>query len=311
MATAVYTNIQRYSLHDGPGLRTILFLKGCPLSCLWCSNPETQKPEPELMYTPAQCIACGTCADVCKYGAFVRRDGGVELDKDKCIDCGACAEACPSGAAVMIGTEVTAEEAADLLEADAPFFRRSGGGVTVSGGEPSMHPEFTDELIRELKLRGIHTAVESCGQAPWEDLRRTVGNTDLVLYDLKIADPEKLAAMAGADSGLVFENARKLSGLKEIVFRVPVIPGYTDGTENLAALADFVASLDRPGGGTGGGSKIEAPRVHLLPYHSFGSSKYTAIGMIYELGDLTAPSDEEMESYRKIFEDRKVPARIV
>ncbi len=307
MATAVYTNIQRYSLHDGPGLRTILFLKGCPLSCLWCSNPETQNPEPELMYTPAQCIACGTCVDVCEYGAFFRKDRAVELDKETCVDCGVCAEACPTGAASMVGTEVTAAEAADLLESDAPFFRRSGGGVTVSGGEPSMHPEFTDELILELKSRGIHTAVETCGQAPWDDLWKTVGSADLVLYDLKIADPEKLKYSTGAERTLVFENARKLSGLKEVVFRVPVIPGYTDGGENLTAIADFVASFDQ-----GGGADLnEPPRVHLLPYHNFGSSKYRGIGMTYELGDIAAPKDEEMESYRRIFEDRKVPAKIV
>ena len=301
MATAVYTNIQRYSLHDGPGLRTILFLKGCPLSCPWCSNPETQNPKPELMYTPTQCIACGTCLDLCVYGAFVRKDRVVEFDKAKCVDCGDCAEECPTGAAAMVGKEATPEEAADLLESDAPFFRRSGGGVTISGGEPSMYPEFTGELLQELESRGIHTAVETCGQALWDDLWRTVSGADLVLYDLKIADPEKLLNAAGADRTLVFGNAGRLYGLKEVIFRVPVIPGYTDGKENLEGIADFVGSLD----------KNDPPPVNLLPYHSFGSSKYRSIGMIYELGEVTAPTEEEMESYARIFEDRGVPAKIV
>jgi pyruvate formate lyase activating enzyme len=140
METAVYTNIQRYSLHDGPGLRTILFLKGCPLSCRWCSNPETQEGKPELMYSPVQCISCGSCITACTHGAFTRKDGRISMDKTKCRNCGDCAEVCPTGAASMVGKGITALEAADILEADAVFFRRSGGGVTVSGGEPTRHP---------------------------------------------------------------------------------------------------------------------------------------------------------------------------
>jgi pyruvate formate lyase activating enzyme len=315
METAVYTNIQRYSLHDGPGLRTILFLKGCPLSCRWCSNPETQRKEPELMYSPAQCIACGSCVEACEYGAFSRMGAGaINLDREKCVNCGTCAEACPTGAASMAGEEITVREAAEKLEADAVFFRRSGGGVTISGGEPSVYPTFVNELILELKKRGIHTAVETCGYAPWETLWKTVENADLVLYDLKLADPGRHKAAVGTDNTVIFENAKMMVERKKVIFRIPVIPGYTADGENLTKLAEFVYFLGAGGAGGNGSGGAEGPgilEVHLLPYHSFGSSKYRGIGKNYELDSLQPPTDEEMDVYRKIFVDRNVEAKLI
>lgn len=297
METAVYTNIQRYSLHDGPGLRTILFLKGCPLSCRWCSNPETQRREPELMYSPSQCIACGSCAEACEHGAFTAKPE-LTLNKEKCVNCGACADVCPTGAASMAGKEITVREAADKLEADAVFFRRSGGGVTISGGEPTQYPAFTDTLLSDLGKRGINTAVETCGFAPWETLWETVRHAGLVLYDLKLADPKRHREAAGTDNSIILENGERIAGKKNVVFRIPVIPGYTADTENLTELAEFVLSLEG------------APEVHLLPYHSFGSSKYSGIGKTYELGGLAPPTEEEMMKFKQLFFNRKIEAKI-
>jgi len=305
MEYATITNIQRYSLHDGPGLRTIIFLKGCPLSCRWCSNPETQGYKPELLYSPAQCIACGSCIEACEYGAFTGKNDKISLDKTICINCGECAEVCPTGAASMVGREISVLEAADTLEADAVFFRRSGGGVTISGGEPSQHPAFTNDLILELKRRGIHSAVETCGYAPWESFRETIQNSDLVLFDLKIADPEKHKKGTGTDNELIFSNAERISTQLNIIFRIPVIPGYTTERSNLEEIADFIVSLGRKK------ENNDIPELHLLPYHSFGSAKYRSIGKLYELNETLPPSDEEMDIYRRIFTDRSIEVKIV
>jgi pyruvate formate lyase activating enzyme len=285
---AVITNVQRYSLHDGPGLRTILFVKGCPLACLWCSNPETQKKAPEMLYSLNQCIACGSCTEVCSPGALRWEGEAVFFDASKCTDCGACAEECPTGAASMTGEEITLDDAVKRLEADAVFFRKSGGGVTISGGEPSVYPEFIRELLLRLKRLNIHTAVETCGYAEWDRLRTTVKEADLVLYDLKVMDPELHEEYTGKDNGIILENGRRIVQLKEVVFRMPVVPGYTDGEENFRAVAEYVRDLGKDN------------EVHLLPYHGFGTGKYLGLGRKYRIGEIEPPSDEEMERYRKI-----------
>ena len=299
MAQAVITNIQRYSLHDGPGLRTLLFLKGCPLSCLWCSNPETQKAEPELLYSPSQCIACGACAEVCPQGAFKKMGDTINLDHTVCTSCGLCAEECPTGAASMSGYTISIDEALTTLEADVVFFKNSGGGVTISGGEPALYPDFTARLIQVLKQRGIHTAVETCGFPPWESLQAAVEQADLVLYDLKAVDPKLHVDCTGADNSTILENAGKLAGKKELIFRVPIIPGYTASGKNLADIAGFVHAL-----GTGN-------EVHLLPYHSFGSGKYRGLGKQYLLEGTKPPSEEELASYLDLFEGYSIPVRVL
>lgn len=296
---AVFTNLQRYSLHDGPGLRTILFLKGCPLSCLWCSNPETQNFQPELLYSPNMCIGCGSCLQACGYGAVSVQGKKMAFDKGKCTVCGDCVDACPTAAVSVAGKLIGVDEAVEALEADAVFFRRSGGGVTISGGEPSQHPDFTAEVLKKLRKRGIHTAVETCGYAEVRRLFRTVEYADLVLYDLKIADPEGHKKATGADNAVILENAKKISAEKEIIFRIPVIPGYTDSKENLTAIARLVTGIKRQ------------PEVHLLPYHAFGTGKYQGIGKEYKLPEVEPPSEEKMQECKRIFEDKKIAVKLL
>ena len=285
---AVITNIQRYSLHDGPGLRTIIFLKGCPLRCLWCSNPETQKAHPELLYAPTRCIACGACAEVCPTKAFTQDEARIVFDRELCTNCGLCAVECPTGAASMTGYPITIEEALDTLEADIVFFRNSGGGVTISGGEPALYPDFCARLLVGLKERSIHSAVETCGFPPWEVLWKSVEAADLVLYDLKAIDPELHLSLTGVDNTSILQNARNLAGKKEVVFRVPVVPGYTGTESNLTEIAKFISSIK------------EGLKVHLIPYHSFGSGKYSSLGLQYLLEEVSPPSQEQMQEYGNI-----------
>jgi len=286
------SDFKRMAVHDGPGMRTTVFLKGCPLRCLWCHNPENLSAAVEISYTPKICVSCGACADVCPKQAHIFDENGHRMDHSLCVRCGACVEACMPGALKRYGMEMTAEETAQKLLEDRLFFITSGGGVTVSGGEPLLQSEFVAEVFSILKKHGVHTAVDTCGCVPWQAFENVLGKTDLFLYDLKHMDSAAHKRGTGRDNELICENLIRLgaSGAK-IEIRMPIIPGYNADDENLMATARFVSKI--PG--------VQALR--LLPYHSLARDKYTAIGLEDTMPDAQMPSTEKMRAWQKMLAD--------
>ncbi len=268
-------NIQKFSVHDGPGIRTTVFLKGCPLSCKWCHNPESISPKPVLAFYSFRCKGCGKCIAACPSGAL---KNGV-FDRSLCAGCGKCAKACLYGARELFGYEATAGQVMEKVLEDEIFYQTSGGGMTISGGEPFFQPDFTLALLSAAKKAGLHTAVETNLYAKPEHVRRAAAGVDLFFVDIKFMDPEKHKEYCGADNALILGNIKMLSGLgAKIVFRTPVIPGVNDG--ELEDIARFINSLP------------ERHPLELLKYHDIGAGKYEALGMSYCLGGVR-PEDTE------------------
>ena len=277
MSKGMIFDIQRFCLHDGPGIRTVVFLKGCPLSCQWCSNPESQSFDPELLVYAEKCIGCGACRDVCARFAITLTDNGPEVDRNKCAACGECAAHCPSSALRLSGEEYSVTDAVEELLKDKLYFEVSGGGVTLSGGEPLAQPGFVTELLMALKQHGIHTAIETCGDAEWSVFEQIMDYTDLFLFDIKNMNSHDHETATGGDNKLILNNFESLARRgKELTVRVPVIPGWNSDAEHLQRLAGYA--------GKHGVSSIE-----LLPYHSLGRSKYSALGRTCSVVGLKAP----------------------
>lgn len=286
-------NIQRYSVHDGPGIRTLVFIKGCPLRCLWCCNPEGQLSRPELMYFENLCTRCGTCVKVCPYGASVFKDGRVVVLRELCRACGECVKVCPNNARRLVGNYVTVDEVLNEVVKDMKFYVRSGGGLTVGGGEPLTQPEFVKELLRRAKEEYyIHTAIETSLYAPTEVVKEVIKYVDYVFVDIKHIDPVRHRELTGVSNELILNNIRlvvnELSDGKEVVIRIPIIPKVNDDKENLKGIAEFIKSL-----------KKEVP-VELLPYHELGKSKYTALGREYPLDKYVGVSPQSKEYIEEI-----------
>ena len=291
-AKGLIFDIQRFSLHDGPGIRTTVFFKGCPLSCVWCHNPESRSDRPEIAFYKAKCIGCGRCVEVCTSNA-VSRDGE-RVDRAKCRVCGECVRACPSEALQMAGRVVAVSDVLGTAMRDQPFYEKSAGGVTLSGGEPLHQYEFSYSLLEAFKDHGLHTAVETCGLGPWERIAGLLPLTDLFLYDIKVMDPAKHQELCKADNSTILDNARKLAAKDvEIIFRTPIIPGLNDTPDDLRRLGEFILSLP-------GERKLE-----LMPYHRIGSGKYEALGMQYPLVDIEAPDNLDEQKATLISPGRK------
>jgi len=285
-------DIQRFSTHDGPGIRTTVFLKGCPLRCLWCHNPESMSSSPELMFTAQKCIGCGACFEVCPNNALDPHSEQ-RIIRDRCEGCGTCADACPSRALEIAGEMKTVTEVIGEVQKDKVFYDNSGGGITVSGGEPLYQPEFTRTLLACARENGMHTALDTSGHVRWPKLESVLPYVDLILYDLKHMDTAKHKQLTGVPNDTILSNIECLVQTRvEIVVRIPVVPGCNTGDHNLEDTATFIASLDR------------APAVNLLPYHAMAESKYQRLGKPYPLKGTKAPDDEFMESAKSLFTDK-------
>lgn len=287
-------DIQKFSLHDGPGIRTLVLFKGCPLRCVWCCNPESQTSAAQVVLFVRKCIRgegydCRECVDACPRDALDLPIGEpAAIVQEQCDACGRCVDACPSGACVQVGRLTTVDEVFARVNQDEIFYRHSGGGVTLSGGEPAAQPGFAAALAGRCRSAGIHTAMETCGHAPWEAIARILPNLDLVLFDVKHMDPEVHRALTGMGNQLVLDNARRVAATGvELVIRVPVIPGHNDSEANIRATAEFARELS-------------AKALHLLPYHRLGAAKYQRLQLAYRLEELRAPEAAVMEGLRAL-----------
>jgi len=279
-------NIQKFSLNDGPGIRTTVFLKGCMLRCLWCHNPESHSSKPQLMLYREKCIGCGECVRRCprQLHSF-SEDGEHRIDRQRCAACSSCVDGC-AGALEIVGREASVEDILREVEKDRRFYEHSGGGMTVSGGEPLMQPEFTLALLREAKGRGLHTCLETCGYAPWEKLQALIPFVDLFLWDVKETDDALHREFTGVSAERILDNLRRLSDAgASIVLRCPLIPGYNDRPAHLAAIAALAEEL------TG------VIRVDVEPYHPLGKGKSESLGKEYAPGDLTFPENETVQQW--------------
>jgi pyruvate formate lyase activating enzyme len=293
-------DIKKYSVNDGPGIRTTIFFKGCPLRCPWCHNPEGQSFLPEVMVRPARCVdGCRECVAACRPGALSATDGVPVLDKLKCDLCGRCAAACPSGAIEIVGRKVTAAEVIAEIEKDRVFYEESGGGVTFSGGEPLAQADFLAELLDACRSRGIHATVDTCGYAPPEAAYTAAHRADLFLFDVKVMDTKKHDDLTGQPNNVILENLKRLVRLgQKVVIRLPLVAGVNDDEDNMRKTTEFLSGL---------GNVTE---ISLLPYHALGREKHRGLQKKSRTDSLSAPSPERLGEIKRHFESRGFRVRL-
>jgi len=286
-------DIQFNCVYDGPGIRTCVFFKGCPLRCKWCHNPESYLLKPQIGYLAEKCAGCGSCAKVCPNGALKHTKKALTKDFEKCTVCGKCAEVCPHGAVELIGQEVTPEEIADKVAADKVFYDNSGGGVTISGGEATLQPDFLIATLRAVKDKGISTALETCGQFREDLVAGLVENVDLFLFDIKHADAGLLRRFTGAESSLVSANFKRILasvGNGRVIVRIPVIPGFNADGDSISEIISYLSQAGYAG------------PVHLMPYNSLASTKWKKIGRQPPYGEIGELSEESLSGAIDAFE---------
>ncbi len=287
--TGLVTNVQRFSIHDGPGIRTTVFLKGCSLRCFWCHNPEALSPVPEVQWFSDRCIGCDACIRVCPHQAHMRRDGTRCQRqrfylRDRCQGCGRCTEACYADALVMAGHAWAADEIVNLLLRDREFYERSGGGITLSGGEPALQADFSKAVLEQCRRAGLHTAIETAAHCSWECLEAMLLALDLVILDLKCIDTSAHQAATGVRNHLILENARRLGETcVPLIVRTPVVPSFNDTADAIGAVAEFVRRLP---------NLIE---YELMPFHSLAKVKYASLGLEYKVDHLQPPGAEALD----------------
>lgn len=283
-------DVKKYAIHDGPGIRTTVFFKGCPLHCWWCHNPEGQNPKPELVYRKSRCTICGECTEECPRQAIALQTSHIAINRNKCVTCIACSRACPSDALSIVGREANVTEIMEEIGRDRVFYDESEGGVTFSGGEPLMQPEFLNALLTECRERGIHTTIDTCGHAPAETIRQISGKADLFLYDLKTMDAKKHAKFTGASNMKILGNLTELAQHNSIVISFPIMPGINDDDKNITETARLASSLPN------------IIQVNLLPYHRAGIDKYKSLGKLYRLNRIQPPSDKKVKAIKEKME---------
>jgi pyruvate formate lyase activating enzyme len=297
----VVFNIQRYSIQDGPGIRTTVFLKGCPLHCAWCSNPESQNPGPEPVHRDSLCDKCGRCIAICPEKAVSVDDHGISINRSLCNNCGKCAEVCVPGAIKLFGQTMSAREVFEQIRKDAEFYRDSGGGVTVSGGEPLAQPDFVAALFELCQDRGIETCIETSGCSSTAALEKILPFTSLILFDIKLSESAAHKKWTGSPNEDILRNlAKAIASGVPVIVRVPLIPGINDTEaelKNIALLA--LKYLKKPG------------KVNILPYHRFGMGKYQMLDRQYSLPDLITQKDPEIEKFKQLFESLGLDCEIV
>lgn len=291
-------NIQRFSIHDGPGIRTTVFMKGCSLRCFWCHNPEGIRLEPEIQVFPERCIGCNACLAACTHGAHTNEGGQRSFYRERCQGCGTCVETCYAGALVLTGRRMTVDEVISEVLRDRPFYETSGGGVTLSGGEPLVQRDFARAILERCRAEGLHTALETAGNCRWEDLAVVLEFSDLILMDIKLMDPARHRQATGVGNERILANARRLvQAGQPVIFRVPVVPTVNDSAEDIAAIADFVHSLAAE-------SRGAPPTLELLPFHRMAGSKYQSLGLDYRAAELEPSSKEYMTELEAIARQR-------
>lgn len=289
MSTGMIFNIQRFSIYDGPGARTTVFFKGCNLRCKWCHNPESIPAQRQLEFYPDKCIGCGLCFAACSQGAHILTDGVHRLERDKCIACMQCVDTCFAEALVAVGQRVDAGYVVKSVLSDLPYYERSGGGVTFSGGECMQQIDFLAEIMEALHDKGVHQAVDTAGNQPWEKFEKILPFADLFLYDVKAADGEVHRKLTGVSNDRILQNLRRLAAIgKRIWIRVPYIPGCND--REMPAIAALL-------------KEIPVEKIEIMPFHRLGEGKYRALG-IEDAGPIAAiPKDDEIDAVVKIFSD--------
>jgi len=287
-------DIQPFSLHDGPGTRTTVFMQGCPLSCKWCHNPESQPFEGAMLFYPARCIGCGACVEVCKNGSSVK----TARHTDACVLCGECAENCYADAVKRSGKSITADELFEECIRDRAVYAQSGGGVTFSGGEPMMQAEFIAPVMERLRAEGVHIAMETSLCVNWEKVEKLIPLVDLFFVDIKCITPERHKAGVGADNALILDNIRRLSAAcANIILRTPVVPGFNADAGEIGKIAAFIKALPN------------AHPAELLAYHGMCAPKYTALSREFPCADTPEPTKEEMEKLTDILKNAGIEAK--
>ena len=303
--SGVVFNIQRFSIHDGAGIRTLVFMKGCPLRCRWCSNPEGLSQEIQIMDNPVKCIECGACLRACPQGAVQDREG-FPIDRKKCTGCGVCVKYCPSNAKSICGEIKSVNDIVGAVERDAPFYGHSGGGITIGGGEILSQPAFVWEVLRQCREKGINTAIETSGYGGWEWLSRIAELCDIIHYDIKALDPLRHKYLTGADNALILQNLEKLDQqlalmdpMPKLILRLPLIEGCNLTEEFIGAAADYIKS-----------NLYNYHLVELLPFHNFGEQKYKKLGFPYELEGRLNTKPEELNQYATFLAEQGLPVRV-
>ena len=297
-STGLISDIQRYSIHDGPGVRTLVFFKGCPLNCWWCSNPECQPYSLSLLQSKTDCIQCRKCIQICPKNAIRWEDEkGIVIDRQNCDLCGQCAERCYAGGLKLSGRRYTEQSLLAEIVKDEAFYRMSGGGVTFSGGEPLFQFEFLKSMIRLCREKGLHTAIETSGYSTGDNAHEIFELVDLVLIDLKHLNNEKHKKMTGVSNTPILENWRWLRKKKEVIGRIPVIPGFNDSKEEMTAMAEFL-------------THSSCREIHLLPYHRYGEGKYCSLGITYKMNGSLLLKDSKINELSEIFVSRNLKVQI-